>query len=142
MTFDAEPILAAAWAVASADASWLTKSRNLLHWADVPASGRPALFQSLKSVSVRPLGRGVTALRELRLTYTIYTAHTGATVAQTTLVNAIAVLADTFAPLPGFETQRLGGLAYSAAIDGEIETDEGTLGTDAVAFVPVLLVVG
>ena len=35
----------------------------------------------------------------------------------------------------------LGGLAYQAWINGKIETDEGTLGGQSVAIVPIRIVV-
>ena len=46
------------------------------------------------------------------------------------------------APPPGFDRLTLGGLVHTCEIAGTIETDEGTLGQDAVARVPVRIVVG
>jgi len=40
---------------------------------------------------------------------------------------------------PGLETQTLGGLVEWARIEGSIETDEGLLGDQAVAIVPITI---
>jgi hypothetical protein len=144
MSLDLTAIYQAAWALASADSGWIAKSRVLQHWADVPASQRPALFQAAQSMTVEPFANSDVAKWEIPLRYYIYISHTGdpTTPPQDLLAARIAVLVAAFAPPAGFDEQTLGGLVASCDVSGEIETDEGTLGTDAVAIVPVRIVVG
>jgi hypothetical protein len=49
------------------------------------------------------------------------------------LVDAIELA---LSPGPAFEEQTLGGLVSHCRIVGEIETDEGVLGDQAVAIIP------
>lgn len=135
-----EPVYAALFALVSAAPGLVTASRTLRHWSDVPASLRPALFQTVKSETVaRTTGRP--PVWTLDLDFYIYVSTAGAT-SPGTVMNPVldyvdAALAD---PFPG-QPQTLGGLAQWARIEGRIETDEGTLGTDAVAIVPVRILV-
>lgn len=133
-------ILDAAWTLASADPGWVTTSTKLLHWADVPASARPALFQAMRSplIECTQDARKVT----LPLAYYVYISHTDPAGPAAQLAERIDVLLAAFTPPPGLDRQTLDGLVHTCEIAGEIETDEGTLGTDAVAIVPARIVVG
>ena len=66
--------------------------------------------------------------------------------APTTILNPLLdTIEAALAPFAGGDiaanAQTLGGLAYRAWIDGKIETDEGTLGGQAVAIVPIRITV-
>ena len=133
-------ILDAAWQVASADPGWVTTSTKLLGWWDVRPEKRPALFQAMGDPLVEPMGdaRKLT----LPIAYYVYVHHTDPAGPAAQLAERIDVLLAAFAPPPGFDRLTLGGLVHTCEIAGTIETDEGTLGQDAVARVPVRIVVG
>jgi hypothetical protein len=135
-----EAILAAAWAQASPAPLWVTTSRKLAHWHDVSGASRPALFQALNRIDAAPLD-AVTSLT-IWLDYYVYITHTDPEGPQAQLAAAIDTLRAAFTPAPGFESVTLGGLVAEASVMGTIQTDEGTLGRDAVAIVPVRLLVG
>ena len=134
-------ILTAAFAQATTGAGWVTTSTKLLHWADVPASQRPALFQTMGNPELDTAGDGAAGLI-LPLNSYIYVTHTVPAGPAAQLADRIDALRTAFAPPIGSQWQTLGGLVHRATITGTIQTDEGTLGTDAVAIVPVRITVG
>lgn len=132
-----EPIYSALFALVAAAPGLVTTSRKLLHWADVPASQRPALFMAQKREAiVQSTGRP--AVWTLTVDLYVYVSTQGATSPGAVLnpiLDAISTALD-YRPGPGVP-QTLGGLVQWARISGAIETDEGTLGSEAVAIIPV-----
>lgn len=123
-------------------AGFKTKSRILRHWNDVPEREQPALFMAC--TYQRPsyqMGRPV----EWRLGAQVYIyAHTdGRTppgVVLNTLLDSVLGLFAFDNPMQNACT--LGGLCLHAQ-PGDVETDEGTLGSQAVAQFPIdILVMG
>lgn len=137
-----EPIYAALYARLSAVAGLVTKSRRLKHWADTPAEEQPALFQS----QVREVATASTSLPTqwaLHLDVYVYVRASldsaPSEVLNPLLDSICAALAQDGAGPNGRCT--LGGLVHNARISGSIETDEGTLGEQAVAIIPVEILV-
>lgn len=138
-----EAIYAALFQRLSAVPGLVTTSRRLRHWTDVAAPEQPALFQVQKEESVeqRP---GLPPKRRLSVELYLY-ANSGAdpAVAPAQLLNPLvdAVEAALAPDTPVAAGQTLGGLVAHAWIEGRIETDEGALGDQAVAIVPVSILV-
>jgi hypothetical protein len=117
-----------------------TFERKLKHWDNVPASQQPALFMAAAGQTVERQGRGLSALT-IRVQLYLYNRNNDGT-SQNDLLDAID---DALAPVdsePDYGVEcTLGGLVSSCRIEGEIETDEGLLGDQAVAIVPIVVVV-
>lgn len=131
-----EAIYSALFAVVSNAPGLVTTSRKLLHWSDVPASHRPALFMAQKSeqiANVTALPGRWTLMVDLYVYVSTQAADHPGAVLNPILDYVAATLGN---PFPG-QAQTLGGLVQFARIDGSIMTDEGTLGDDAVAIIPV-----
>ena len=135
-----EQIYSALFAKLQAVAGFVTVSRRLRHWDDVPQAEQPALFQAQKreSVSTEP---GLNPVWLLSLDLYIY-ARTGEDRDESpaTVINPLvdAVL-ETLAPDPITNKQTLGGLVQHAWVEGTIETDEGVLGEQGVAIIPIII---
>lgn len=131
-----EPIYAALFDLVAAAPGLVTTSRKLLHWDDVPASNRPALFMSQKGETAINTTGQPTKWR-LDIDLYLYVSTQGEDYPGAVLNPILDYITDAldypFAGVP----QTLGGKAQWARIEGRIETDEGTLGNDAVAIIPV-----
>ncbi|MEP7299160.1 MAG: hypothetical protein ABI702_23500 [Burkholderiales bacterium] len=135
-----EPIYAALFAKLSAAAKFKTVDRVLRHWVDVTASEQPALFQSQRFEDAATIP-GQPTVWMLRLDIYLY-AHTGGDkkVSPGALLNPlIDAVEAALAPDVVTGKCRLGGLVEHAWIEGSIDTDEGTLGDQAVAIVPIVI---
>ena len=107
----------------------VTTGRKLKHYADVPASAQPALFQTQTGEVVH---------KELYVY--VNTSSDPAAVPATQLNNIVDTIVDVLAPnWTGYQT--LDGLVFNAVIDGKIDTDEGVLGDQAYAIIPVRITV-
>mgnify|MGYP000382041799 CR=1 FL=1 len=115
-----------------------TSSRTLKHWTDVPAAQQPALFVSHKSESTDPRPNGAPPKKTLMLDVYVYvkTQNQTPSTALNRLLQAVdeALKPDT-PPQMGLCT--LGGLVAHCWIEGTTETDEGVLGDQAVAIIPI-----
>lgn len=136
-----EAIYGALLAKVSTAAGFVTASRRLRHWSDVAAAEQPALFQVQKTETVRR-ETGLPPKWSLGVDLFVY-AHapddaTSATTAINPLLDAIEA---TLAPDPFSNMQTLGGLVAHCWIAGKVETDEGVLGGQAVAIVPIEILV-
>lgn len=139
-----EPIYAALFALVSGAAPFATASRRLRPWSVVEPAEQPALFQVQKRETAKAAeGSPTSWCAEVDL-YIYCQAPDDETAPATVLnplVDAIeAALAPAGRDLPG-GTQTLGGLARHCWISGAIETDEGALGGQAVAIVPIEILV-
>ncbi len=145
MTNAREAIFSALFALVSGLTGFVTTSRRLMHWTDVTADMQPALFQAQKTQGADPRTGSPTKWRlhaDLYL-YTNLGSQTGggdtpdATPA-TQLNNFIDAIDAALAPNPATGApQTLGGLVQYCRISGTVETDEGVLGAQAVAIIPV-----
>lgn len=138
-----EAIYAGLFAQLSAIEGFNTKSRLLRHWTDVIPEMQPALFQAqLKEVAITV--DGLPTKWELHMQIYVYVRTDGETPpsqVMNPLVDGITNIINARHPIVGKNI--LGGLpgVEWARIDGTIETDEGVLGNQAVAIIPVQILV-
>ncbi len=134
-----EPIYAALFAKVGTISGLVTTSRRLRHWSDVPPVEQPALFQVQIKENQKPR-KGIPALFTFRCELYLYV-NTGNALDDVTPATALNQFMDAIdaalAPdaLTGFQT--LGGTVSHCWIEGDIITDEGALGPQAVAIIPV-----
>ncbi len=136
-----EAIYSALFAKMSAAAGFATASRRLRHWSDVGAVEQPALFQVQRSETARR-DAGLPSKWTLAVDLFLY-AHAAddATAAATVMNPLLDAIEAALAPDPVTNVQGLGGLAVHCWIAGKVETDEGVLGGQAVAIVPIEILV-
>jgi hypothetical protein len=136
-----EPIYAALFALVSTAANFVTVSRRLRHWTDVGAAEQPALFLIQKSENAeerRPLPVKWRATVDLY----VYAQAPDELTAPATIINPLLDAVEAaLAPDPVTHVQTLGGLVQHCWIAGRITTDEGVLGGQAVAIVPLEILV-
>lgn len=135
-----ETIFAALFTLASSGAQWKTKSRRLKHWADVAPADQPALFMSQGNQNAR-FTMNTPTIWTFDVEFYIY-AHTGGDelTSPATIINPLLdQLVTNLLPLPLTGEQTLGNLVTLCRIDGDLITDEGVLGDQAVAIIPVKL---
>jgi hypothetical protein len=132
-----EPIYAALFALVQGAGAFVTASRRLRHWSDVAAAEQPALFLIQKSETAeerRPLPIKWRARVDLYL----YAHAPDELTAPATVLNPLLDAVEAvLAPDPVSHVQTLGGLVQHCWIAGGIQTDEGVLGGQSVAIVPV-----
>lgn len=118
----------------------VTRSRRLRHWSDVGPTEQPALFLAQVRESATPgdPARGLPTKWLLHADVYLY-ARTDSRSAPGSQLNPLldAIEAALAPASPMQRTQTLGGLAEHCWIEGDIDTDEGTLGDQAVAIVPI-----
>lgn len=119
-----------------------THSRKLKHWTEVPPADQPALFVAHGNQDVNPNPRGLPGKVVLgaQLHLYVYEGDPKVTPAIKLLqyVDAIRVA---LAPSGANQVQTLGGTVSHCWIEGRIETDEGLLGQQSVAIIPVNILV-
>lgn len=132
-----EAIYSALFTRLSGIAGLKTKSRILVHWTDVPAEQRPALYQS-QSTEMPITKTGEPQKWLLSVDVYIYVQTDGMTPPSTVLNPIIDAIEAIFPlhPITGKHTLDAPGVEW-ARIEGTIQTDEGTLGNQAVAIVPI-----
>ncbi len=133
-----EDIHAALFARLSAVPGFVTASRRLKHWSDTPSGEQPALFQAHRTESVQPR-HGLPSLVTLDFDLYLYAKAADKSASPSSILNPLldAVTAALAPDNPIDTAQTLGGTVAHCWIEGAIETDEGTLGDQAVAIVPV-----
>lgn len=114
----------------------VTKSRRLLHWTDVPVAQQPALFMVRKSETAqRESNKPCIWICEVDVY--LYVNQSNAKRSPDEILNPILDYITTVMTAPMGRNNDLGGLAYYARIEGTIETDEGALGNQAAAIIPI-----
>jgi hypothetical protein len=135
-----EPIYCALWELAAGSASFATAERRLRHWSDVGPAEQPALFMSEKGSVAKVKALGAPVIWTLYADFYIYVHSSDPHEAPAILLNPLLdALEAALAPQPATGIQNLGlpAMVQHAYISGKIETDEGTLGDQAIAIVPV-----
>src|SRR5215469_13714145 len=135
-----ESIYGALWALGARAASFASANRRLRHWADVAPAEQPALFMSEKGGHAVAKGVGTSIRRTLYADFYIYVHSSDPYLAPAMLLNPLLdALEEALAPSPATGIQNLGlpTMVQHAYIAGKIETDEGLLGDQAIAIVPV-----
>ncbi len=138
-----EEIHAALFALLEDCAEFVTVSRKLRHWADVDANEQPALFLAQGNDADEVLARGTPGRLTIQFDVYLYV-NTSADpeIPPSQLLNGlIDVVKSAIAPTPGTDVQTLGGLCHRCSVAGATQTDEGTLGEQAVAIIPIEIVV-
>jgi hypothetical protein len=123
-----------------ATGEWRTTSRRLEHWNDVPPEAQPALFQS-QTGEFAVTVRGQPTVWTLNVDVYVYCFDSSGKPPAPALNDLIDSIQAALEPNAVEEAQTLGGLVHWCRIDGQIETDEGTLGSQAVAIVPISILV-
>lgn len=141
-----EAIYAALWALAARSAGYATASRRLRHWGDVSPAEQPALFMSEKGGTGQSKAHATPIVWTLRADFYIYAHASDPYAAPASVLNPLLdALEAALAPSPVTGLQQLGlpEMVRHAHLVGKVETDEGVLGDQAVALVPVeILCVG
>lgn len=132
-----EDIYAALLALLRDAAPFATVGRRARLWSDLSPIQQPALFLVAKGEEFAPLS-GVPPKRTLYADLILYAQAPDDETAGAQVLNPLldAVQAALRPPVPGTD-QTLGGLVRHAWIEGRIQTDEGALGPQAVAIVPL-----
>ncbi|MBY4799898.1 hypothetical protein K6W78_07765 [Burkholderia cepacia] len=134
-----EPIYLALFAKLQAIPGFVTTSRRLRHWNDVKPVEQPALFQVQVRENQRPR-KGIPALVSFRCELYLYV-NTGNALADVTPATELNQFMDAIeaalAPDALTNTQTLGGTVSHCWIEGDVLTDEGALGPQAIAIIPV-----
>jgi hypothetical protein len=135
-----EPIYAALFGLLGTAANFAVVDRRLRHWSDVSPAEQPALFIAQKSelATIRTLG--APAVWTLSADLYVYAHSSDPYRAPATLLNPLLDAVEAaLAPSATTGLQDLGlpATVQHAYISGKIETDEGVLGDQAVAIVPV-----
>lgn len=135
-----EAIYSALWELGSGAANFVCANRRLRHWADVASGEQPALFMSEKGghAAVKTLGAPI--IWTLYAEFYVYVHSSDPYLAPAMILNPLLdALEAALAPAPATRIQNLGlpEMVQHAYIAGKIETDEGVLGNQAIAIVPV-----
>jgi hypothetical protein len=136
-----ETIYQALFTLASGAANFVTTSRRWKHWGDVDAASQPALFQNQKGEHV-VAKNGLPAQRKLLVDLCLYASNGDPNLAGSSFLNPLLDAVEAaLAPDPATERQTLGGLVSHAFINGAVEIFEGVIGDQAVAIVPVEILI-
>lgn len=142
-----EGINAAVFGLIQAVPGIVTCSRRLRHWADVPDEERPALFLAKAKEFPIQDPSGLPTVWRYEFVIYLYVVQKDQSMAPSTAINSIldaiesALRPVQFGPqgFPG-SLQVLGdttGRIRRAWISGAVETDEGALGDQSIATVPI-----
>jgi hypothetical protein len=135
-----EPIYAALFAKLEGIAGLKTSSRRLRHWNDVPKEQQPALFMIQVGEAPEQV-KGLPPKWRLGVEVYLYV-NVAEDAAPATILNPLlGAVRDALGPGPVSNTQTLNGLASHAWIAGQIEVYDGVLGSQAVALVPIEVLV-
>lgn len=140
MSISREPIYAALYAKLQGAASFTTTSRRLRHWNDVPAEQQPAMFMAQRN-EVAATQRGLPTEWTLNVDVYVYARTDGGADPGPIINPLLDAIEAALAPNAVESAQTLGGLVHWCRIEGAIETDEGTLGDQAVAIIPITIFV-
>jgi hypothetical protein len=135
-----EPIYAALFGLMQTAADFAVVDRRLRHWSDVSPAEQPALFMVQKTETPSVHTHGAPAVWTLAVDLYLYAHSSDPYLAPVTVLNPLLDAVEAaLAPSATTGIQDLGlpALVQHAYIAGKIETDEGVLGDQAVAIVPV-----
>lgn len=116
----------------------VTTSRILSHWADVPAEHQPALYLTYVSYTPSYQGRGIPPRWDGLCNVTVYAQRDPVTGTCPQLLPLVESVINAFAPSGISNTCALAG-AIDVRIESPIVTDEGLLGNQALAVIPLTI---
>jgi hypothetical protein len=147
MAIDREAIASALFATAREAARFATADRRLRHWADVSPPEQPALFMSEKGGDATTESRAFNAPVVHRLSFDLFIyAHSSDPYLSPAMVlnplvdsveRALSPLYGPAGAVLGYHNLGLDGMVQYVRIHGRVATDEGVLGDQAFAIVPV-----
>lgn len=117
-----------------------TLTRRLKHWQDVPMEDQPALYME-HSGEVTQIVRGQPSRTVLEVNLWIYVRSEGEAVGPVLNPLLDAVEAVLQPKNDGDHVLTLGGVVHHVWIEGQTQIFEGDLGEEAVAIVPVKMLV-
>jgi hypothetical protein len=135
-----EAIYAALWELGASAARFASANRRLRHWADLAPAEQPALFMSEKGALATVKQLGAPIAWTLYADFYVYVHSSDPYLAPAEILNPlIDALEAALSPPPTTGIQNLGlpQMVQHAYIAGKIQTDEGVLGDQAIAIVPV-----
>jgi hypothetical protein len=135
-----EAIYAALFAKVAAVPGFNTTSRRLRFHLDVAGADQPALFMSQYREDAQTVP-GLNTVWILRVNLFLYamTRPDVATPPAQILNPLVDAVIATLAPEPVSNKQTLGGLVQHTWVEGEIQTDEGVLGDQGIAVIPIVM---
>lgn len=133
-----EPIYSALFALVSAMPGLQTASRRLVHWSDVAPANQPALYMAQTGEVAQTTVRGAPIRWTLSVDLYLYVnVGNDPNATPASILNPLLdALMAALMPSPG-QVQTLGGRVSQCWIAGKIETDEGVLGPQSVAVIPI-----
>lgn len=139
---DREQIYQAAFDLAKNTSGAKSFSRRLKHWSDVPHADQPALFMVQRRETAKVTTK-IPTIWTMGIDFVLYGHNSGqdSVAPMSTLNPIIDAIVAAFLPAGGVEEQTLGGLVERCRIDGEILTDEGVLGDQAIVVIPITILV-
>jgi hypothetical protein len=135
-----EPIYAALFELVAGAAGFVTAERRLRHWSDVAPAEQPALFMTRKSETAAVKALGAPLVWTLNVELYLYAHSSDPRLSPASVLNPlIDAVEDALAPSPttGLQDLGLAAMVQHAAIAGKIETEEGVLGDQAIAIIPI-----
>ena len=135
-----EPIYAALFARVASAAQFVTTGRRLRHWSGMAPAEQPALFMTQKSEVAAVKTLGAPTVWTLLVEFYLYAHSSDPYLSPATVLNPLvdaveAALAP--AATTGLQDLGLPSMVQHAMISGKIETEEGVLGDQAIAIIPV-----
>ena len=135
-----ETIYAALWELGASAAQFTSTNRRLRHWADVAPAEQPALFMSEKGGQAAIKKLGAPIVWTLYAEFYVYAHSSDPYLAPAPILNPLldaleAALSPS--PITGIQNLGLPQMVQHAYIAGKVQTDEGVLGDQAIAIVPV-----
>jgi hypothetical protein len=135
-----EAIYAALWELGASAGQFASANRRLRHWTEVAPVEQPALFMSEKGGQAAVKKLGAPIVWTLYAEFYVYAHSSDPYLPPVTILNPLLdALEAALAPSPTTGIQNLGlpDMVQHAYIAGKVETDEGVLGDQAIAIVPV-----
>lgn len=133
---DREAIYTALFALVSTTTGIKTASRRLKVWTEVPQGEQPALFMTQIGESAETLTNQRTRWF-MRVELYLYATTKDTSQSPASVLNPIIdAIVNKIQPL-NQEKQTLGGLVEYCRIAGQLQTDEGVLGDQAVVIIPI-----
>ena len=131
-----EAIYSALWAKLEALDGFVTKSRKLLHWNDVKGYDQPALFMAQGDMQVvTTTGQETKWLLRVDVYLYVQTAPI-----MNPLIDAVCNTVNAVHPITGKTALVVDGADVEyCRVEGTVETDEGTLGNQAVCIIPIMI---